>query len=455
LSLLSHNIFTNGTFLGQLAGFGVIVWIIMKYVAPPVRKLMTEQQEAVRTQLSESAKAAQRLAAADQFHAKRVEEGKVEGRRIVEEARHDSVRIGEQLRDQAGVEAERIKVQGVQQVSLLHSQLVRHLRGDLGAESVRRATEIVKAHVSDRQAQSATVDRLLDELDSMAPAAFAPELAPTDMRSASREAQAAVVSRFEALSGSLSTSDLATLADELVAVDSLFLREPALARHLAEANGEVEAKQQLVARVLGGRVGSTTVDLIDTAVSARWSKTEDLISALEQVSRLSLLAKAERDHQAEEVAEQLFRFGRIIDTQPQLTALLGDYSMPAAQRVSLLRSVLDRSSIGINPTAAALLAHTMELLRGERADEAVQDLAELAVSSRGEIVAQVSAAAELSDSQRRRLIEILSRIYHTPVSLQLVVNPELIGGLSVAVGDEVIDGTLSSKLDAAATKLPD
>ena len=67
----------------------------------------------------------------------------------------------------------------------------------------------------------------------------------------------------------------------------------------------------------------------------------------------------------------------------------------------------------------------------------------------------MSAAAELSDSQRRRLTEILSRIYHTPVSLQLVVNPELLGGLAVAVGDEVIDGTLSSKLDAAATKLPD
>ncbi len=443
------------TFIGQLIGFAVIIWIITKYVVPPVRKMMTQQKEAVRTQLDESAKATQRLAAADQFHAKQVEEGKVEGRRIVEEARTDSVRIGEQLREQAGVEAERIKAQGGQQVSLLHSQLIRQLRGDLGAESVQRATEIVKAHVADPQAQSATVDRLLDELDSMAPAAFAPEVAPTDMRSASREAQAAVVERFESVSGSLSTSDLGTLADELVAVGSLLLREPALARHLAEANGEYNAKRQLVARVLGGRVGSTTIDLIETAASVRWSKTVDLVTALENVSRLSLLAKAQREGQADEVAEQLFRFGRIIETQPQLTALLGDFSKPAAERVSLLRSVLDRSSTSINPTAAALLAHTVELLRGERADEAVQDLAELAVSSRGEIVAEVSAAADLSDSQRRRLTEILSRIYHTPVSLQLIVNPELLGGLAVAVGDEVIDGTLSSKLEAAATKLPD
>jgi F-type H+-transporting ATPase subunit delta len=358
------------------------------------------------------------------------------------------------LHVQAGVEAERIKVQGGQQVSLLRSQLIRQLRGDLGGESVRRATELVKAHVADPQNQSATVDRFLDELDSMAPAAFAPEVAASDLRSASRDAQGAVVARFDALSGSLSTSDLSTLADELVAVTNLLLREPMLARHLAEATGETDAKRQLVQRVLGGRVGTTTLDLLDAAVSVRWSKTEDFGGALQHVARLSLLAKAERDYQTDEVAEQLFRFGRVLDSEPQLTTLLSDYSKPSSDRVALLRGILDRAS-GTNPTAAALLTHAVELLHGERADEAVHEVAELAVARRGELVAQVSAAADLSDSQRRRLTEILARIYHNPVSVQLSVNPELLGGLSVAVGDEVIDGTLSSRLAAAATKLPD
>lgn len=442
------------TFIGQLVGFAVIIWIITKYVVPPVRKLMTDQKDAVRTQLEESANASKRLAAADQYHAERVAEGKAEGRHIVEEARTDSVRIAEQMRVQAGVEAERIKVQGGQQVSLLRSQTIRQLRGDLGSESVQRATELVKAYVSDPQARAATVDRFLDELDSMAPAAFAPEVESSGMRSASREAQAAVVARFDALSGSMSADDLSRLSEELVSVDNLLLREPILTRHLADATGEAEAKKQLLQRVLGGKVGSTTLDLLDAAVSVRWSKTGDLVSAIEHVARLSLLAKAEREHQADEVAEQLFRFSRVLDAEPRLSTLLSDYSKPAADRVALLRGVLDRAS-GTNQTAAALLSQTVELLRGERADEAVQDLAQLAVSRRGEVVAEVGAAADLSDSQRRRLTEILTRIYHTPVSLQITVNPELLGGLSVAVGDEVIDGTLSSRLDAAATKLPD
>ncbi len=61
----------------------------------------------------------------------------------------------------------------------------------------------------------------------------------------------------------------------------------------------------------------------------------------------------------------------------------------------------------------------------------------------------------MSDAQRRRLTEVLTRIYHHPVSVQLNIEPALLGGLSVAVGDEVIDGTLSSRLAAAEIKLPD
>jgi F-type H+-transporting ATPase subunit delta len=97
----------------------------------------------------------------------------------------------------------------------------------------------------------------------------------------------------------------------------------------------------------------------------------------------------------------------------------------------------------------------VELLQGERADEAIRDLANLAVSRRGEVVAHVTAAAELTEAQSTRLTELLTRIYGHPVSLQLDVKPELLGGLTIAVGDEVIDGSLASKLAAAETHLPE
>jgi len=112
------------------------------------------------------------------------------------------------------------------------------------------------------------------------------------------------------------------------------------------------------------------------------------------------------------------------------------------------------SGIG-RQNGAAKLSQSVELLSDRRADEAVTELAQLAIARRGEVVAEVVAAADLSQGQRARLSQILTRIYHHPVSVQLTVDPAVIGGLSVAVGDEVIDGTLSSRLAAAETKLPD
>lgn len=441
------------TFIGQLIGFAVIVWLLGKYVVPPVRTLMGNQQAAVRTQLEESAAAARRVADADKHHAKRVEEAKAEAKRITEEARIDAERIAEQLRAHADAEVERIKVQGAQQVQLLRTQLVRQLRSELGSESVQRAGDLVRAHVADPQAQSGTVDRFLDELSSMAPAAFTPEVS-ADLRSASRDAQSALVEKFDAVSAGMSSAALSSLSDELVSVVKLLVSEAILARHLAEATAEAAAKKQLLARLLSGKVSATTLDLLDSAVSVRWSATSDFVGSLAHVAVLSLLVGAERDNQADEVEDQLFRFSRVLDTQPQLITLLSDYTTPAAGRVGLLHNVLNQTT-GANPKAVALLTQTVELLHGERADEAVVRLAQLAVARRGEIVAHVNAAAELSAAQRTRLAEVLTRIYNHPVSVQLNIDPTLLGGLSIAVGDEVIDGTLASRLAAAKNKLPD
>lgn len=442
------------TFLAQLFGFGVLVWIVTKYAVPPIRGLMAAQRETVQHQLDAGAKAAERLAAADSYHAARVEEARVEARQIVEEARADAVRIDEQLRAQSVIEAERIRVQGGEQVSLARTQLVRQLRGDLGGESVRRAADLVRAHVTDPQALSATVDRFLDELDAMASAASTGDATASDLRSASRDARTALVTRFDAVAAPMSGEQLTALSEELTAVVTLLLSEPILARHLAEATGEAEAKKQMLARLLSGKVSTATLELLDTVAAVRWSTTSDAIDAVEHVARLALLVRADRDGQADEVAEQLFRFERVLEGQPELNTLLSDHSRAAGDRVSLLRDVLSRAG-GTNAVAGALLAQTVRLMRGERADEAVAELAQLAVSHRGEIVAEIGAAAELSDAQRSRLTQILTRIYHHPVSVQLNVDPALLGGLSVAVGDEVIDATLSSRLVAAASKLPD
>jgi ATP synthase F0 subunit b/ATP synthase F1 delta subunit len=444
------------TFIGQLIGFAAIVFLVVRYVVPPVRNLMTARQNAVRQQLDDSAAAADRLTESTTAHSRAVEAAKSEAQRVVEEAKADAERITEQLQAQADVEAERIKVQGARQVELLRAQLTRQLRLELGHESVRQAGELVRNYVADAAQQSATVDRFLDDLDAMAPASADVEYPlMATMRSASRRALVSLSERFGTLAEDLDKKALSTLSSELVSVAKMLDREIVVTRYLTLPAEDAEPRVRLIERLVSGEVGDATLEVLRTAVSERWSANADLVDAIEHVSRQALLEVAERDDQVDDVEDQLFRFSRILDAQPRLAILLGDYAVPAEGRVGLLRNVLESASGGVNPIAVSLLSQTVELLRGQPAEEAVLLLTEVAVARRGEVVAQVSAATELSDAQRTRVTEVLSRIYGHPVTVQLQIDAALLGGLLIAVGDEVIDGTLSSRLIAAEAQLPD
>ncbi|OBK13896.1 F0F1 ATP synthase subunit B/delta [Mycobacterium asiaticum] len=445
------------TFIGQLIGFAAIVALVWRYVVPPVRKLMTDRQEMVRQQLKDSEKAAQRLTESTTAHSKAVQAAKEEAERLVEEAKADSERIAEQMKAQADSEAERIKVQGARQTELLRAQLSRQLRLELGHESVRQAGDLVRSFVADKDQQSATVDRFLDELDQMAPEEADVEYPVlAKMRSSSRLALSNVVEQFDSAVSDLDDDGLTSLADELVSVAKLLHRETVVTRYLTVPAEDSGPRVKLLERLLDGKVADSTLGVLRTAVAERWSANADLVDAVEHLSRQALLAVAERNDKVDEVEDQLFRVSRIIDAQPRLAILLGDHTTPAEGRVGLLNKVLDSAGGGVDPVAAKLLSHTIDLLRGHQtADEALQLLAEVAVARRGEVVAQVSAAAELSDAQRTRLTEVLSRIYGHPVTVQLQTDEELLGGLLIAVGDEIIDGTLKSRLAAAEAQLPD
>jgi ATP synthase F0 subunit b/ATP synthase F1 delta subunit len=444
------------TFIGQLVGFAAIVFLVVRYVAPPVRRLMAARQDAVRQQLSDSAAAAERLTESTTAHSNAVEEAKSDAERVVEEAKTDAARITEQLQAQAEIDAERIKVQGARQVELLRAQLSRQLRLELGHESVRQAEELVRNYVADAGQQSSTVDRFLDELDAMAPAAADvkyPLMAK--FRSASRRALKSVTDRFDTIAKDLDVPGLEKLSRELVSVAKMLDGEIVVTRYLTLPSEDAAPRVRLLERVLSGKVGDPTLELVKAAVSERWSANADLIDAVEHVSRQALLEVAAREDRVDEVEDQLFRFARILEAQPRLAVMLGEYGTPAEGRVGLLRNVLKSATGSSNRITNSLLSQTIELLRGQSADHAVMFLAEAAVARRNEVVAQVTAAAVPSDAQRTRLTEVLSRIYGHPVAVQLQIDAALLGGLLISVGDEVIDGTLSSRLTAAEAQLPD
>lgn len=271
------------------------------------------------------------------------------------------------------------------------------------------------------------------------------------LQSASRESLAEAESALDRYVDGASGPDLERLGDELFGVMRLLIGEPALRRHLGDPAVPAQGRSRLADSVLSDRVGRATLDVVSDLVSARWSVPGDLVTALEVLARRATMAVAEKDGTLDEVEDELFRFGRILDRQPELNSLLADVTTPDDKRVELLRSVLGGK---VKPVTAALLAQTVRSPRGRSIDRAAAELSELAAARRDRYVAHVTTPVALTPAQEQRLGEALTRLYGRPISLQIERDENLLGGLVVRVGGEVIDGSVATKLATARRQLP-
>ncbi|MGQ0572953.1 MAG: F0F1 ATP synthase subunit delta [Pseudonocardia sp.] len=271
------------------------------------------------------------------------------------------------------------------------------------------------------------------------------------LQPASRESLGVAGARLDTVVDGSTGAELGRLGEELFAVLGLLLREVALRRQLADPAVPATARSALADRLLAQKVGRPALDTVSELVAARWSRSLDLVDALESLARRASLAVAEKDGTLDDVEDELFRFGRVLDREPRLNALLGDLGTPAENRVGLLREVL-----GDKPTAvtAALLEQTVRSSRGRSLDLVAAELSELAAERRDRYVAHVRTAVRLTAEQEQRLTDTLSRLYERAISLQIELDPDLLGGLVVRVGGELIDGSVAGRLATARRRLP-
>jgi F-type H+-transporting ATPase subunit delta len=91
--------------------------------------------------------------------------------------------------------------------------------------------------------------------------------------------------------------------------------------------------------------------------------------------------------------------------------------------------------------------------RGRSLEQGLESYSKLAAARRGRVVALVTSAVPLSDSQKERLSGALGRLYGRQVHPNIDVDPSVRGGVRVQIGDEIIDGTVSSRLEGARQAL--
>jgi F-type H+-transporting ATPase subunit delta len=264
------------------------------------------------------------------------------------------------------------------------------------------------------------------------------------MQAASREALTQVRTEVDSVLGRFSSTDGMTgLAQELYAVAGLLTGAPPLRRRLADPASPVEARTGLLGRLLEGKVSASALTVTTAAVSQRWSKAWDLVDALELGGDEVLLAAAEKTGTLDNVEDELFRLERVIDSESAFATLLDETSAPADRRVQLLNTVIGSK---VSPLTLALAEHAVVTERKRSIRLALDDLLEGAAARRERSVARVVSAVAMTDAQQSALAAKLSEIYGRRIDVRYGIDSSIRGGLVVRVGDEVIDGSITTRL---------
>jgi F-type H+-transporting ATPase subunit delta len=262
------------------------------------------------------------------------------------------------------------------------------------------------------------------------------------MYAASREASSR--SR-EALRAALTGSDnvAATTGSELFAVVAVLDDQRSLRVALADVSVPGSARAELSEQVFGGKVSAATLAVLTTAVAQNWSRTSDLVDTLVLLGQEALLESAADSGRIEAVEDELFRIGRIIADNPELEQALSDRAKPAEAK----RELIDRLLAGKADAITQTLADQVVTRSKTRIGEAFDELSDLAAARRRQIVAHVRAAIALSQQQRDHLASSLQRIYGKPVTVHVQVDPSLLTGVVVHLGDDLIDGSATGRLE--------
>jgi F-type H+-transporting ATPase subunit delta len=163
-----------------------------------------------------------------------------------------------------------------------------------------------------------------------------------------------------------------------------------------------------------------------------------------------LLAESEKAGHQSRVEEEIFYFARLIDSQADLQMALSDPSSSSQGKAKLVADLLSGRA---HADTITLVSQYVSHPRGRRIGKALDELSALAAARQNRLVATVTSAIALTDGHKTRINAALSRIYGQEVLIDTVVDESVVGGVSVQIGDDVIDGTISTRIQQALRQL--
>ncbi len=246
-----------------------------------------------------------------------------------------------------------------------------------------------------------------------------------------------------------SASAASELSSHLFFAAETFASNTSLRRAFTDSSRDGASKSALVKDLFGSKISASTSDLLASIASLRWSAAGDLVTVIEQLAIEAEASAANIDGHLDRLESEFFELSRLIADNFELRkALVGNGSVDA--KGVLISDLLSKSASGSTVKLAVALVTS---LRGRSIEAAFADYLFGLANRRNRLIALVRVATEITDAQKTRLAAAIEKQVGQPISINIQVDPSIIGGVSVKFADDLVDGSISNRLAGAGRAL--
>ncbi len=234
------------------------------------------------------------------------------------------------------------------------------------------------------------------------------------------------------------------IGNELFTITKVLDDSIQLERALTDPSRPVADKVAVLTELLGDNVHPMTMEIMTDLVSRHWSRARDIANAVEDFGVDAMMYNADATGATLQVSVELSELHSALLNLPVVRAKLYDYQATSEARVKLFHEVFSGKTL--NKVTMRLAEHATCNLRRRRYLETIQWLINKLSRHMGESMVTVTTATPLKPEQIKRLVEVYSAKVGRQVHINSVVDPTVLGGMRIQVGDEVTDNTVVAQL---------